>query len=241
MFIQAYKRAIGVLLKKPIMLWGLSLLLVIVSAIGSLVTAIVPVVSMIVSYLFACGSAKLYLDGLKGKQVNSKQLFYAFNGNFLKIAGSMGWRDLWTLIWSLVPFAGGIMMIIKGYSYAFVPYIMVTNPEISAFDALKLSMKMTNGKKTQMWLADLVYVGGLIVGILILSLLSAIPVIGAIFGLVLSLLIIAVALFGTIFSGLYRAAFFNEEELAQQLAALQAAEAAANAAAEAAAQPAIAE
>lgn len=215
MFLQTYKRALEVILKKPVMLWGLSLLLVIVTVIGSLVTASIPFLSIAVSYLFACGACKLYMDGLKGKEVNSKQLFFAFNKNCVKTAGAMAWRDLWSTIWAMVPIAG----IVKSYSYKFVPYIITTHPEISAFDALKISMQMTKGKKGQMFLADLVFcVAPVVVGA-VLGGLAAIPIIGTLFSLVLALFMLAFALFGTIFSGLYQAAFFNEEEVAQYIPA----------------------
>ena len=227
MFLKNYKRALDVILKKPVMLWGLSLLLVIVTAIGSAVTISIPFLSLAVGYLFACGSAKLYLDGLQGKEVNSKQLFYAFNKNCVRTAGVMAWKDLWTFIWGLVPVYG----IIKMYSYRFVPYIIVTHPEISAFDALKISMKMTDGKKLQMWLADLVFVAAPALVGLILGLLAMIPVVGSIFGLVAFLVSVAVMLFGSIFTGLYQAAFFHEEEVAQYLEAPAAEEPAAEAAA----------
>lgn len=213
MFLQKYKSALDVILKKPIMLWGLSLLLVIVTFAASAVTISVPFLSLAVGYLFACGSAKLYLDGLQGKEVNSKQLFYAFNKNCVRTAGVMAWRDLWSFIWFLVPVYG----IVKMYSYRFVPYIIVTHPEISAFDALKISMKMTKGKKLQMWLADLVFAAAPTVVGLILGLMAKIPVVGSVFGLAAFLVSLAVALFGSIFTGLYQAAFFNEEEVAQYI------------------------
>ena len=218
MFLQTYKRALDVILKKPVMLWGLSLLLTVVTVIGSLVTLSVPFLSMAVSYLFACGACKLYMDGLKGKEVNSKQLFFAFNKNCVKTAGAMAWRDLWTVIWAMVPIAG----IVKTYAYKFVPYIITTHPEISAFDALKISMQMTKGKKGQMFLADLVFGAAPAIVSLILGLLSGIPFIGIVFRLVLTLFCIAVALFGIIFCGLYQAAFFNEEEVAQYIPAPEA-------------------
>lgn len=209
MFLQNYKSALNVLSKKPIMLWGLSLLMVVLTVVSSAVTATIPFLSLAVGFLFACGSAKLYMDGLHGKEVNSKQLFAAFNKNCVRTAGAMAWQKLWTVIWALVPVYG----IVKKYSYSFVPYIIMTNPEISAFDALKLSMKMTEGKKLQMWLADVVFVGAPILANLILSLLGRIPVLGALFSLASLLLTLAILLFGSIFSGLYKASFFREEDL----------------------------
>jgi len=218
MFYEHYKRALDVILKKPIMLWGLSLLLSVVTAIAGVVTMSIPFLSIAVGYLFACGAAKLYMDGLKGKEVNSKQLFYAFNKNAVKTAGALAWKDLWTVIWAAVPVVG----IVKAYSYSFVPYIVVTRPEISAFDALKISMKMTKGKKMQMFLADLLFVVIPSVAGGILGALATIPVIGAVFGLVAFLLVLAIALFGSVFAGLYKASFFNEAEIDQCIEAPEA-------------------
>jgi uncharacterized membrane protein YuzA (DUF378 family) len=93
----------------------------------------------------------------------------------------------------------------------------MTNPEISAFDALKISMKMTEGKKKQMFLADLVFMAAPMAANLILGLFAAIPLIGGLFGLASLLVNIAVFLFGSIFSGLYQASFFNKNEVAQYI------------------------
>ena len=220
MFLDNYKRALDVILKKPIMLWGLSLLLGIVSIVASLVTASIPFLSIAIGYLFTLGGVKLYMDGLKGKEVNSKQLFAAFNKNCVKSAGAMAWQHLWTVIWWFVPVYGTV----KAYSYRFVPYIITTHPEISAFDALKISMKMTQGKKLQMWLADVVFTVVPAIAGLILGALSAIPLIGGAFSLISLALSLAIALFGGIFTGLYQASFFNEEEVAQYIEAPEAVE-----------------
>ena len=221
MFLNAYKRALGVILKKPVMLWGLSLLMGIVSLIGSIVTAPLPFLSIAVGYLFTCGAAKLYMDGLEGKKVNSKQLFYAFNKNCVKTAGAIAWQSLWNVIWGFVPIAG----IVKSYSYAFVPYIIVSHPEVSAFDALKISMKMTKGKKGQMWLADILFFLAPFIAGLLLNWMGDIPVLGVLFKLAFAVLIIFLALFSGIFQGLYKASFFNEAEVAQYIESEEAVEA----------------
>lgn len=219
MFLENYKRAVAVIVKKPIMLWGLSLLLGVVSMIATLVTISIPVVSIAIGYLFTCGAVRLYMDGLKGKEVNSKQLFFAFNKNCVRTAGAIAWRDLWIVIWALVPIAGPFIAIYKAYSYRFVPYIIVSNSEISAFDALKISMKMTQGKKGAMFLADIVWLVAVYIAFFILGLFSAIPVIGFLFSLVIFVASLAVGLFGSIFTGLVKASFFNEEEVPQYLEA----------------------
>lgn len=215
MFIKKYMVALKVLMKKPVMLWGLSLLLALLTFLGMYLTCSIPVVAIVVSYLFTLGGVKLYMDGLKGKEVNSKQLFAAFNKNWLKSAAAMGWQQLWTLIWGFVP----VMGTIKRLSYRFVPYIISVHPEISAFDALKLSMRMTQGKRLQMWLADLVLAGAIVTTVAILAALAFVRYIGFFFLLALLSVLLVVALFGKIFVGLYQASFFSEEELEQYLAA----------------------
>ena len=190
-------------------------LLALLTFLGMYLTCSIPVVAIVVSYLFTLGGVKLYMDGLKGKEVNSKQLFAAFNKNWLKSAAAMGWQQLWTLIWGFVP----VMGTIKRLSYRFVPYIISIHPEISAFDALKLSMRMTQGKRLQMWLADLVLAGAIVTTVAILAALAFVRYIGFFFLLALLSVLLVVALFGKIFVGLYQASFFSEEELEQYLAA----------------------
>ncbi len=210
MFMKMYKQALTVIGKKPVMLWGLSLLSVVISAIAGLVTAPIVALGFCATTLINCGMVKVYLDGLAGKEVNSTQLFAAFNKNCVRIVGGMAWQALWIIIWCLVPIVGPIIAIVKAYSYSFVPYILMTKPEVSATDALKLSMKMTDGKKGQLFLADFCAYAGIFAASFVLGLFSAIPIIGVLFSLVLAVFLIAVALFMTIFVGLYKAAFFVE-------------------------------
>ena len=208
MFIEAYKKALSVIAKKPIMLWGLSLLSAIMTALASIVTAPIFILGTAFSILITCGMAKVYIDGLQGKEVNSDQLFAACNKNCIRIIGGMAWRTLWVIIWGLVPIVGPVLAVIKSYSYAFVPYILMTRPEVTATQALRLSMQMTQGKKGQMFLAD--FCVGVALGLAcgILAGLSLIPYVGLLFALVLVLFAIAVGLFYSIFAGLYQAYFY---------------------------------
>ena len=216
MFLQKYKQALDVILKKPVMLWGLSLLSVIITGLLSIVTAPIFILGTAISVLVSCGMIKVYLDGLKGKEVNSDQLFAAFNKNALRIIGAMAWMALWIVIWSMVPIVGPIIAIVKSYSYKFVPYIVMTKPEVSATQALRLSMEMTKGKKGQMFLADLCFFGGIFVVSFVLGLFCIIPIIGILFALVTIAFSIVVSLFSPIFVGLYSAAFYDDAEVKEE-------------------------
>ena len=212
MFVDAYKKALDVIMKKPFMLWGLSLLGALIVIIAGVVCGVVPALAIAVGYLVTAGLAKIYLDGLKGKEVNSEQLFAGFNKNCVRIAGALAWKDLWIIIWALVPIVGPFVAVVKSYSYRFVPYIIMTKPEIKATEALKLSMKMTEGKKMQMFLADLCFFGAIFVASFVLGLLSAIPYIGILFALVLFAFSVVVGALSGIFVGLYQASFYPDEE-----------------------------
>lgn len=129
-FLEAYKKALLVISKKPIVLWGLSLLSGLMTILATLFTFPIFILGTIISYVITVGMAKVYIDGLQGKEVNSDQIFAGFNSKFLRIAGGMAWVDLWIFIWFLIPVAGPIIAIVKAYSYRFVPYILITKPEL---------------------------------------------------------------------------------------------------------------
>ncbi len=210
MFINAYKRAFEVILKKPFTLWGLSLMGGLISVISFYVCGLVPAIAIAVGFLISAGMAKIYLDGLKGLEVTSEQLFAGFNKSAGRIVGALAWQALWIVIWFLIPIVGPIFAVIKSYSYRFVPYIIMTQPEVKATEALKVSMKMTDGKKLNMFLADFCIGAAVFVVFLILGLLTAIPFIGILFGLVLFVVSLVLTAFSNIFVGLYQATFYED-------------------------------
>ena len=245
MFMQAYKAAFGTIIRKPFMLWGLSLLSGIICFLATAACGMLGFLGTAFGYVITVGMSKVYLDGLEGKEVNSDQLFSGFNKRVFRIAGGMAWKDLWIIIQSLavagiplaiflvfaiigmipgIGFVFGILGAIaafialipasiyfcsKTYAYSFVPYILATKPDVTATQALRLSMELTNGKKLQMWLADFLF--GVIVFFitLILGLLAAIPFIGFIFGIVLFAWTLILVFFAPLFKGLYTAEFYR--------------------------------
>lgn len=208
MFMEAYKQALNVLKKKPLMLWGLSLLSMLICALASGLSAYFPPLGMAFAFVITCGMAKVYIDGLHDRKVNSDQLFEGFS-RFFRIAGGMAWRTLWIFIWGLIPIAGIVMAIIKSYEYRFVPYILMTRPEVTATEALRLSKKMTNGKKAHMFAADFLVTLAIFVAALVIAVFASIPYIGILFCIILFLFILACIAFLPVFRGLYSAAFFE--------------------------------
>ena len=104
MFADAYKRAFEVLKSKPIRLWGLSLLVGFVSVVAIMFSLGFPPIGIAFCMVIECGMTKVYLDGLKGKEVNSDQIFEGCKSgkSFFRIAGGMAWKALWQLIWAMI-------------------------------------------------------------------------------------------------------------------------------------------
>ena len=202
-----YREALAVLASKPIRLWGLSLLYGLIAVLISSLGAAVPLISLPIVMLLQLGFTGVLLDGFHGKEVRSEQLFQAFRKEeLLRNAGGMCWQGLWNLIWAFVP----VMNVIKYYSYSLVPYILLTDKEISPTDALRKSMRMTDGYKAKMFGADILLVVVIWVVMLVLGLLMRIRYIGWIFGIVFFAAYLAVCLFGTIFFGLVHTAIFEK-------------------------------
>ena len=157
---------------------------------------VIPLIWAPIVWVLSLGMTNIYLCGIRGKDISSTQLFEGFgNGKFLKNAGGIGWMNLWVLIWGMIPFVGLVMAIIKSYSYRFVPYIMLSEPDLPATEALKKSIQQTNGYKGKMWLADFVIGAGLVVLVLVFGVLSMIPFVGVLFVIIGGLaLIVAYAL-----------------------------------------------
>ena len=204
------------LMKKPVQLWGLSLLGVILQSLSSVLCSVPPILGMGVSNTLSAGMENVFLDAYHQKEINSKQIFSGFSSgkSFLRIAGGMLWRTLWLFLWALfalIPIVGWviapIMLVIKGISYSFTPYLLLRKKDISPLDALKRSMEMTKGYRGKIFLTYLIcYAALLVVGLL----LFLIAKIGG-FAVVLAGLIgLVIGIFCPLFFGVLRAAMFTE-------------------------------
>ena len=204
------------LMKKPVQLWGLSLLGVILQSLSNLLCAVPPILGMGVSSTLSAGMENVFLDAYHQKDINSKQIFSGFSSgkSFLRIAGGMLWRTLWLFLWTLfalIPIVGWviapIMLVIKGISYSFTPYLLLRKKDISPLDALKRSMEMTKGYRGKIFLTYLICYAALLVIGLLLFLIGHIPVIGFIIAGIVG---VVISVLCPLFFGVLRAAMFTE-------------------------------
>jgi len=191
-------------------LWGISLLYTLLTFLA-MFFGILPIIYLPILFVLEAGMASVFLAGVRGKEVRSDHLFSGFT-SFFRFAGGIGWRYLWILLWGLIPIVGGIFAVIKVYTYRFVPFILLSDEEISAGEALRKSEKMTMGYKGRMFGADLLLLA-CVFGIgLVLGLLSLIPYAGVLFLIILFIFYIVVGAFAPLLLGLLQAAFYDEIE-----------------------------
>lgn len=90
------------------------------------------------------------------EEINVGTPFQAgFSGYGRKVGGYL-WMRLFTFLWSLLFVIPGI---IKAFSYAMTPYILSDCPNVKATDALKLSMRIMRGRKGDLFVFYLSYLG----------------------------------------------------------------------------------
>lgn len=207
-----YQRALSVLSRKPLKLWGLSLLSGLFLTLTGVLLGVIPGLALAVSLLFSVSMTMVFLHGYLGEEVCTVQLFDCFKdwATIKRVLCGMGYMLLWVILWSLIPIVGPVFGVIRSYEYALTPYILVNEPEVPITEAYKVSKKRTEGFKAKMFWADLLWLLLVWAAVLILILLAKIPFIGFLFGIVAALLIICAGLFGKLFTGLINAAFYVE-------------------------------
>ena len=153
MIMAIYKKAFEVLMKKPVRLWGISLLFVFLTYVGSLLCGIaIPIFGLAVSMLLSTSMTLIFLHGYRGEEVKAVNLFDAFRDwqTIKRVLAGMGWMLLWVFLWSLIPIVGIIFGIIRSYEYRLTPYILMLEPDVKPTEAIKVSKERTKGWKGKM-------------------------------------------------------------------------------------------
>lgn len=86
-----------------------------------------------------------------------------FAEDYLHKVLGMFLMDLFVFLWTLLLIIPGI---IKSLAYAMTPFILAENPEIAAYDAIKLSEKMMMGHKWDLFVLCLSFIGWFILACL---------------------------------------------------------------------------
>lgn len=213
MIITIYKRALAVLMKKPLKLWGISLLATIMIPVLTMLCGVaIPALGLSVSLLLSTSMLMVYLHGYRGEDVQVLHLFDCFKdwATVKRVVLGLAWMLMWIFLWALIPFAGPVFALIRAYEYRLTPYILITEPDVPLTDAIKISKERTNGYKWKMFGADILFYVVIFVVFFVIGLLSAIPVVGILFSIIAAVGTIAVSALSPLFVGLVQAAFYEE-------------------------------
>ncbi len=101
------------------------------------------------------GYARFLLDQHDGKELQFNTLFSQFD-RFGQGFAQKFLRNLYIALWSLLFVIPGI---VKTYSYAMTPYIMIDRPELTANEAITASRKMMDGHKGELFWLELTFIG----------------------------------------------------------------------------------
>ena len=100
------------------------------------------------------GAFRRLLVDRDGKTVDN--LFQISLKDYVHKMSTTALRFAYIFLWSLLFIIPGI---IKAYSYAMVPYILEDRPELSAEDTIRLSTKMMDGHRWQLFCLHLSFIG----------------------------------------------------------------------------------
>lgn len=214
MIFEIYKKALSVISRKPLKLWGLSLLCGVFTAAASVLFGIIPGVSLALKILLSVGTTMVFLHGYLGEGVHTVQLFDCFKdwATIKRVLCGTLYTDLWIFLWALIPIVGPIFAIIRAFEYALVPYILVREPDVKITEAYKVSKERMKGYKSSLFWARVLWYVIAYAAIMIVFLLGRIPAIGILFTIIAVVAVIALLLFGKLFSGLVDAAYYVEIE-----------------------------
>ena len=143
-------------------LWG-----ILSGAAGALIPVVGIVASFVFRFLEQYGLANLSLRGADHRQlaigdafIGFKQFGRAFSCGFL--------TTLFILLWSLLLIIPGI---IKAFSYALTPYLVLENPQMTVMEAIDESRRLMDGNKWRAFCLALSFIGWWLLGILTLGIL----------------------------------------------------------------------
>jgi uncharacterized membrane protein len=152
----------------PIVGW-LVLAAAITSACSGLCAAYIGIAAVIiVTPVIATGTALFAYRSYLGQKAGSEEMFGGFH-NMGHVIGGVWWMILFQYLWTLLFVIPGI---IKGIAYSMTPFILADQPEVGAQDALKLSMAMTDGHKSEIFVMYLSFIGWTLLGTLTFGILD---------------------------------------------------------------------
>ena len=117
-----YSRALSVLMKKPLKLWGISLLSIFLCSVFTYLCGVaIPGLALAISVLMTTSMTMIYLSGYRGENVQTVQLFSCFKDwqTIKRVVLGMGWMILpcLSLTVNLLTRQGFYLLLAGGIAY----------------------------------------------------------------------------------------------------------------------------
>ena len=139
--------------------WGMSIIIMLLIAIASSAlsaTGLGSIIIFVVSGAVTIGLLNYFEKLIKNDNPNYESVLENFTVNFSTKFLTYFLRELFVFLWCLLLIVPGV---IKFYSYALSLYIVKKQPNLSATDAIKLSTKIMNGKKFDLFYLHFTFFG----------------------------------------------------------------------------------
>ena len=130
---------------------------------------IVGIVTVFVANILEVGGCKFFIKNQTEQPGVGMILDIFRSGNYLNVAVTMFFRDLYIFLWSLLFLVPGI---IKSYEYRMIPYILAENPGMDRKEAFMISRKMMDGQKMDFFILELSFYGWILLSFLTCNLLN---------------------------------------------------------------------
>ena len=143
---------------------------------GAIFNLFPPVGSLIVlatvafiDFPLGVGVEGVFIKIFNREKTSVGEMFSSLSVNYMRKVGGMLWMMLFIYLWTFLLIVPGI---IKAFAYSMTPYILADCPNVNAKEALKLSMRMTDGHKGKLFVLMLSWIGWGLLNVLTLGLLG---------------------------------------------------------------------
>lgn len=143
--------------------WAILVVLVVSAITQALGSVSGGIATLIFSGALSVGMSLAFIGLFRKRKIEFTDLFSAFSNNFLNalVMGLLSY--LFIFLWSLLFIIPGI---IAAYSYSMAPYILADNPGMDGQKALEVSKKLMDGKKSDLFLLHLSFIGWILLSAL---------------------------------------------------------------------------
>lgn len=147
---------------------AIGIFLIVFIIVFVVIMAVVILLDVFIFNPLEVGCKKYYLRNLN-EPAQVGNIGYAFDNNYKNIIKTMFFRDLFTVLWTLLFIIPGI---VKSYEYQMIPYLLADNPQMTKEQAFGESKRMMQGQKWKAFVLDLSFIGWNILSALTLGILG---------------------------------------------------------------------